>query len=99
MGEESTMKEQTASHTYKRQAPLGLFPVNAPEAPGAEKRKGEREHQAALEKASQPRRRVVTIPQADPSSAWNTFSERRGQRQREREKPQQYTAVVQRRTA
>ena len=43
MAEESTMKEQRASHTYKRQAPLGAFPV-------AQKRKGEQESQLALEK-------------------------------------------------
>ncbi len=47
-------------------------------------------------KTAYPRSRVVTIPQADPATAWNTFSERRGQRLREREKRPLYTAVVQR---
>jgi cell division septal protein FtsQ len=118
MGEERNMKEQIASHTYKQQAPSGVFPVNAPEVPLAEKPKGGQDPKFALEKdflaerlseahslggagglhteASQLRRRVVTIPKADPSAAWNTFSERREQLQREREKPRQYTAVVQR---
>src|SRR2546426_4377070 len=96
MGEERNMKEQIASHTYKRQSPVGMFPVNMPEAPLPEKRKGEREHQLAPEKASQTGRRVVTIPQTDPAAAWNTFFERRKQLHREHAKPPKYTAVVQR---
>src|SRR5438128_584013 len=118
MGEERTMKEQIASHTYKRQAPLGMFPVNAPEAPVAEKPKGTQEPELLLEKdflvdrlsetssqrsvsslhaeASHPRQRVVTVPKADPSAAWITFSQRRARLQQKREKPVQYTAVVQR---
>jgi hypothetical protein len=84
MGEERNMKEQMASHTYKRQSPL------------PQKRKGEREHRLVSEKASQTGRRVVTIPQTDPSAAWNTFFERRKQLHRELAKPPKYTAVVQR---
>jgi POTRA domain-containing FtsQ-type protein len=96
MGEERIMKEQIASHRYKRRAPLGVFPVNAPAVSLAEKPHGERDPRVSLEKASQPRRRVVTLPKADLTAAWNTFSERREQFLRAREKPRQYTAVVQR---
>src|SRR5689334_5298794 len=119
MGEERTMKEQIASHTYRRQATLGVFPVSTPEVPVAEKPKGTQEPELLLEKdflvvdrlsetsspksgsglhteASHVRRRVVTVPKADPTVAWITFSRRRDQLQQEREKPAQYTAVVQR---
>src|SRR5690348_15159155 len=96
MGGERIMKEQIASHMYKRQAPLGGVPVNPSAVSLAEKPYGERERGVSLEKASQPRRRVVTLPKADPAVSWNTFSKRREQFLREREKPQQYTAVVQR---
>ena len=87
------MKEQIAPHTYKRRAEAWVFPVNTPLPPLPEKRKGEREHQPAQEAASQ-KHRVVTTPKADPVVAWNTFSERRGQLQRERGRPPKYTAVV-----
>ena len=90
------MKGMIASHMHRRQAPLGVFPVNAPAVSLAEKPQGERDPRVSLEKASQPGRRVVTLPKSDLPAAWNAFSERREQFLRAREKPHQYTAVVQR---
>lgn len=44
----------------------------------------------------QTRRRVVTVPQIDPSKAWNTFSARQQSMRRERAKPPTSTAIVRR---
>ncbi|HEY4036055.1 MAG TPA: FtsQ-type POTRA domain-containing protein [Ktedonobacteraceae bacterium] len=39
-------------------------------------------------------RRVVTVPDADPSTAWDTFTQRKQQRGREHEKSQQHVKSV-----
>ena len=38
--------------------------------------------------------RVVTIPEADPSTAWNTFAQRQEQMRRARAKPQKYIEMA-----
>lgn len=39
-------------------------------------------------------RRVSTVPAADPSAAWNTFSQRQEERRRSRARPVHYTEMV-----
>jgi hypothetical protein len=41
-------------------------------------------------------RRVVTIPQADPASAWNTFAQRQERLRRERARPRTYVKMISR---
>jgi cell division septal protein FtsQ len=48
------------------------------------------------ERVPQIRRRVVTVPQIDPSKAWNVFSARQQRIRRERAKPPMYTTIVRR---
>src|SRR5581483_6698523 len=40
--------------------------------------------------------RVVTIPQSDPSMAWNTFAQRQAQRRRARAQPKKYVKLASR---
>jgi hypothetical protein len=74
MTEKRQLPEQMASHTYKKQ--------NAnrqslhKEADRGERREVQRSFQ-----------RVVTIPDADPSAAWNMFAQRQEQRRRARGRP------------
>lgn len=78
MTEKKRLPEQVASHTYRKQAlahPATRQPV------GRDVNRGEsREAQHTLQ-------RVVTIPEADPSSAWNTFAQRQERRRRASSRP------------
>ena len=44
--------------------------------------------------AARTLQRVVTVPQSDPSAAWNTFAQRQAQRRRTREKPRKYVEMA-----
>jgi hypothetical protein len=55
--------------------------MDTPELSGSKKKRGERQPEVV------PEHRVVTIPQIDPSTAWNAFSERRQRLQQERAQP------------
>lgn len=76
-----------ASHTYKRHVPNSAtekaYPV----------RRSELRNEASRRVSGGERRRlqrVVTIPEADPSTAWNSFAQRQEQRRRERARAQSY---------
>ncbi len=74
MTQKRQLPEQMASHTYKKQT-ANRYSLHK------EANKGERrEVQRSLQ-------RVVTIPDADPSSAWNTFAQRQEQRRRANSRP------------
>ena len=74
MTEKRQLPEQMASHTYKKQSA-------SRQSLHKEASRGERrEAQRSLQ-------RVVTIPDADPSTAWNMFAQRQEQRRRSRARP------------
>jgi hypothetical protein len=78
MTEKKRLPEQMASHTYRKQAlahPSSRQPVSR-DANRAERRE-----------ARHTLQRVVTIPEADPSTAWNTFAQRQEKRRRARSRP------------
>ncbi len=78
MTEKKRLPEQMASHTYRKQAlvrPSDRQPV------GRDINRGERRE------ARHTLQRVVTIPEADPSTAWNTFAQRQEKRRRARSRP------------
>jgi POTRA domain, FtsQ-type len=91
MTQKRRLPEQMASHTYKRQA------THTP----SERTYADREsatRAGAVRKAPtvEPHRmqRVVTIPEADPSKAWNTFAQRQEQRRRARATAPHYVSVA-----
>ncbi len=74
MTEKRQLPEQMASHTYKKQS------ANRQSLHKEANRGERREVQSSLQ-------RVVTIPDADPSTAWNAFAQRQEQRRRVRGRP------------
>ena len=78
MTEKKRLPEQMASHTYRKQP---LARPSSRQSVGREANKGERRG------ARHTLQRVVTIPEADPSSAWNTFAQRQEKRRRARSRP------------
>jgi len=78
MTEKKRLPEQMASHTYRKQ-PLARPASRQPA--GRDASRGER--RGALHTLQ----RVVTIPEADPSTAWNTFAQRQERRRRARSRP------------
>ncbi|SRR5579884_700275 len=93
MTEKRRIPEQIASHTYKRQAPVGTVGMAHPIARREANKEDIQKEQRATPRAAQ---RVVTIPEADPAVAWNTFAQRQEQRRRARAQPQKYVTRVQR---
>ncbi|QBD81194.1 FtsQ-type POTRA domain-containing protein [Ktedonosporobacter rubrisoli] len=53
-----------------------------------------RPYQAERREATRKLQRVVTIPDADPSTAWNTFAQRQEQRRQARAQPRKYVRMV-----
>lgn len=96
MTEKRRLPEQIASHIYQ--------PASAVRPAHLAKRQAnvnqEREMRASRAQRSAPAmerhtlQRVVTIPRADPSTAWNMFAQRQEQLRRVRAKPQKYTELV-----
>jgi cell division septal protein FtsQ len=81
MTEKKRLPEQRAFHTFKQPV------VSQATSVGRGKREEEsREAPVVLQ-------RVVTIPEADPSNAWNTFSERQAEQRKARARPQKYVEV------
>jgi hypothetical protein len=93
MTEKKRIPEQIASHTYKRQRPIGTVGMAHPIA---RREVNKEEIQKETRVAPRVLQRVVTIPEADPSTAWNTFAQRQEQRRRARAQPQKYVTRVQR---
>ncbi|HEY5005966.1 MAG TPA: FtsQ-type POTRA domain-containing protein [Ktedonobacteraceae bacterium] len=82
MTEKRQLPEQMASHTYRKQSASDAmaYPISK-QSLHKEASRGERQEvQHSLQ-------RVVTIPDADPSTAWNEFAQRQEQRRRARERP------------
>lgn len=77
MTEKKQLREQMALHAYKRQEPVMARSLNKEE---------QRESGRTLQ-------RVVTIPQSDPSMAWNTFAQRQAERRQARAKPKKYVKL------
>lgn len=74
MTEKRQLPEQMASHTYRKQA--------------ADRQPLYREiNRVERQEVQRSLQRVVTIPDADPSTAWNTFAQRQEQRRRARGRP------------
>jgi POTRA domain, FtsQ-type len=82
MTEKKQLPEQLASHTYRKQSAIDAMAHSiSKQSLHQEVSRGERQEvQRSLQ-------RVVTIPDADPSTAWNTFAQRQEQRRRARERP------------
>ncbi len=80
MTEKKQLREQMALHAYKRQEPVMARSLHKEEKP----------------EPARTFQRVVTIPQSDPSMAWNTFAQRQAQRRRARAKPKKYVKLASR---
>ena len=83
MTEKRQLPEQMASHTYRKQAARDgmAYPISR-QSLRKEARRGER-----YEVQQRSLQRIVTIPDADPSTAWNKFAQRQEQRRRARDRP------------
>jgi len=93
MTQKRQLPEQMASHTYKRQA------VYAPSERTYADRKSTARAGAGRKTPtveSHRMQRVVTIPESDPSTAWNTFAQRQEQRRRARATSPHYVSVASR---
>ncbi len=84
MTEKKKLPEQTAAHIYRR--PVSSRAVNVQKP--VEKRETARRRQAG--EAPYTLQRVVTVPRADPSTAWNTFAQRQQEMRRVRSRPRTY---------
>ena len=76
------LPEQIASHTYR-----DLNPSEMMEQPRVAR------NNRNASPAPRSLQRVVTIPEADPSAAWNTFAQRQEELRRASAKPQKYVKV------
>lgn len=86
MTEKKQLPEQTAFHDYKR--PITSRAADVPVSRSARsERKQPREEAVVLQ-------RVVSVPEADPSNAWNTFAERQERLRRARARPQRYVEAA-----
>lgn len=97
MTEKKKLREQMAVHRtygsqsrYHQPAPIQMRePASKARATRQERAdRGERVQKQEVE--ARTLHRVVTIPEADPSQAWNTFAQRQEQRRRARSRPQRY---------
>jgi hypothetical protein len=90
MTEKKQLPEQMALHSYR---PVSARAIDI--QPSASRRDIYREvHRKEQSEASYTLQRVVTVPEADPSTAWNTFSARQKQIRRERLRPQTYVKTA-----
>jgi POTRA domain, FtsQ-type len=83
MTEKRQLPEQMASHTYRKQTARGGM-ARPSSRQSLHKEVGQREKHELEQRSLQ---RVVTIPDADPSTAWNMFAQRQEQRRRARDRP------------
>jgi hypothetical protein len=91
MTEKKRLPEQMALHSYRHPIPVRALDIQ----PSANRRDVYREeHRKERSEASYTLQRVVTVPEADPSTAWNTFSARQKQIRRERLRPQTYVKAA-----
>lgn len=87
MTEKRRLPEQIASHTYQPVGPTHL----------ARRQRKQDMHEPEAKRpvmATHKLQRAVTIPQVDPSAAWNSFAQRQAQLRHARAQPQQYTKLV-----
>jgi cell division septal protein FtsQ len=84
MTEKKRLPEQMALHTYKRRS---VVTRSAGEQLAASKRSYQESRRVVKPEAPRSSQRVVTVPDADPSSAWNTFAQRQSQMRRARSRP------------
>lgn len=93
MTEKKKLPEQIALHTYRR-------PVEAqardPYKAGNRSVVYQDRRYVQKREVSQNHQRVVTVPDADPSRAWNTFSARQKELRQARTRPQKYVKMAQR---
>jgi hypothetical protein len=91
MTEKKQLPEQMALHSYRHPVPVRALDIQ----PSASRREVYREERRKeRSEASYTSQRVVTVPEADPSTAWNTFSARRKQMRSERLRPQTYVKTA-----
>lgn len=89
MTEKKRLPEQMASHTYRKPArAVGI------ELPASRRDSYREERRKVQSEASYTSQRVVTVPEADPSTAWNAFSQRQRQRRQQRARPQTYVKAA-----
>lgn len=88
MTEKKPLREQRANHSYVQ-------------VPDARSQYGERRRNVQRPLRQEPvlehvrLQRVVTIPEEDPSLAWNSFAQRQEQLRRARSRPQRYVSEAQ----
>ncbi len=83
MTEKRSLREQRAHHSY----------VQLPEARGQRSEQTSRAQRGQRQEPTLEQvrlQRVVTVPEEDPSMAWNSFAQRQEQMRRARSRPQSY---------
>ncbi len=88
MTEKKPLREQRANHSY----------VQLPDARSQYGERGRNAHRSLRQEPVLEHvrlQRVVTIPEEDPSLAWNSFAQRQEQLRRARSRPQSYVSAAQ----
>ena len=89
MTEKKPLREQIASHNYKR-------PVSSPAAQPPDRRRSSVAHEGGAASAARNAgtQRVVRMPEAEPQTAWNDYAERRNRRYAARTQSRSATHMV-----
>ncbi len=87
MTEKKPLREQRANHSY-----IQLPPAQSQHGNGAHEKQRASRQEPVLEHVKL--QRSVTIPEDDPSMAWNSFAERQEQMRRARSRPQRYVGEI-----
>jgi cell division septal protein FtsQ len=91
MTEKKRLPEQMALHSYRHPVPVRALDIRPSTGRREVYREERRKERSEAPYTSQ---RVVTVPEADPSTAWNTFSARRKQMRQERLRPRAYVKTA-----
>src|SRR5947209_19390240 len=94
MTEKKRLPEQMALHSYRHPVPVRALDIRPSASRREVYREEHRKEQSEASHASYTSQRVVTVPEADPSTAWNTFSARQKQIRQERLRPQTYVKAA-----
>src|SRR5438552_2461845 len=94
MTEKKRLPEQMALHSYRHPIPVRALDIQPSVSRRDVYREEHRKEQSEASHASYTSQRVVTVPEADPSTAWNTFSARQKQIRQERLRPQTYVKTA-----
>ncbi|MBE3559101.1 MAG: FtsQ-type POTRA domain-containing protein [Ktedonobacteraceae bacterium] len=94
MTERKQLPEQIAFHTYRLPAVSGIARDPQSESRDESTQSKRKENKSRLREETVVLQRMVSVPQADPSIAWNAFAERQEQLRRTRAQAKKYVETV-----